>query len=153
MDYTRWKKQTAVFPLFPVPPVEEEEEDEEDEDAGEEEEEEEEEEELSEIEGNAQDIEVSNLNPGDDMSDTYEAANKTMFQPDLTSQDDDERDWKFGQYYHSLTKIDEGLTSSALILNCMLQQIKKEESDGISSIQDLDLDDLLYKQLDQLEFK
>jgi len=78
MDYTRWKKQTAVFPLFPVPPVEEEEEDEEDEDAGEEEEEEEEEEELSEIEGNAQDIEVSNL-PGDDMSDTYEAANKTMF--------------------------------------------------------------------------
>ena len=157
MDYVGWKKQTAVIPLFPIPVPEEEEEEEEDEEEGEEEEEEEGEEEeyISEIEGQAQDIEISNdISIGKSpREDTLEDANKTMFQPDLTSQDDEERDWKFGKYYDSLTKIDEGLTSSALILKCMLNQIQKEESDGVSNIQDLDIDDLLFKQLDQLEFK
>ena len=159
MDYVGWKKQTAVLPLFPIPTIEEEEEEDEDEEEGEEEEEEEEDEEdISEIEGNAQDIEISKdismgKSPGDDMSDTMDAANKTMFQPDLHSQDDEEREWKFGHYYNSLSKIDEGLTSSALILKCMLNQIEKDDSDGVSNIQNLDIEDLLFKQLDDLEFK
>ncbi len=91
-----------------------------------------------------QDISVS-------FSASPEDAVTILIQPDLTSQDDEQKQWGFGEYYRSLENLAEPLTSAGLILKCMVNQITRDEDELPTRIDEFDLDAMILDHLAKIE--